>query len=254
MIGNATVLNWNAPMKNNRISGLFVFFASAVILCTALTKVDAASLHDVTHGGPPIITEDGVLFRYEDHQNPPRYVMVSGDFNKWEKPLLMKRNQHSIYVYLFEHTDTHSVVLRDGKYRYRYLVDGIWKPDPQNANTVYDSSGTELSYFEIRTPIIILNQNPVHVKHNRYIFYYEDMEARTVFLVGDFNNWNPYSLPMRKNKSGMWEISLELIPGTYTYRFLVDGVYRKDPFSTQIVYDKFDNQYSLVKLPYNEHN
>jgi hypothetical protein len=253
MIGNVTYVPWNTHMKKNRISGIFIFIASIIIVCTSFTKGDAASLHDVTHGGPPIITEEGILFRYEDHQNPPLYVMVSGDFNGWEKPLLMTRNQHSIYVHMFRETDTHSVVLGEGRYRYRYLVDGIWQPDPRNSNTVYDSYGTELSYFEIRTPIIILDQNPVHVERNRYIFYYEDMNARTVFLVGNFNNWNPYSHPMRKNRSGIWEISLELIPGAYTYRFLVDGIYRKDPLSTKIVYDKFDNQYSSVKLPYEEH-
>jgi len=153
-------------------------------------------------------------------------------------------------VYLYSATDAHSVVLREGRYRYRYLVDGIWQPDPRNDNTVYDSYGTALSFFEIGTPLIILDQNPVHVERNKYIFYYEDINARDVFLVGDFNNWNPYSLPMRKTRSGIWEISLDLIPGAYTYRFLVDGIYRKDPLSTQIVYDKFDNQYSSVSLPY----
>ncbi len=249
MIGNVTHSPWNTHMKNHRISALLSFISAMIIIETLFTGAYAASLHDVTQGGPPIVTEEGILFRYEDHQNPPRYVMVSGDFNSWETPLLMKKNQHNIYVYMYSATDAHSVVLRKGRYRYRYLVDGIWQPDPRNDNTVYDSYDTALSFFEISTPLIILDQNPVHVERNRYIFYYKDIKARNVFLVGNFNNWNPYSHPMRKTRSGIWEISLDLIPGAYTYRFLVDGIYRKDPLSTQIVYDKFDNQYSSVNLP-----
>jgi len=47
--------------------------------------------------------------------------------------------------------------------------------------------------------------------------------AQRVFLSGDFNQWDLSSHPLRRDKNGMWKISLNLNPGQYGYRFLVDG-------------------------------
>ncbi len=48
-------------------------------------------------------------------------------------------------------------------------------------------------------------------------------EASQVFLVGDFNDWNLSSLPMRKRKGGAWKRKLRLPAGRYEYKFLADG-------------------------------
>jgi 1,4-alpha-glucan branching enzyme len=47
--------------------------------------------------------------------------------------------------------------------------------------------------------------------------------ADQIHLVGDFNNWNPYSLPLEHSLHSGWRVSVELKRGrTYQYRFLVD--------------------------------
>ena len=33
--------------------------------------------------------------------------------------------------------------------------------------------------------------------------------AKALYLVGDFNNWEPYSHPLTRNEFGTWEIFLE---------------------------------------------
>ena len=53
--------------------------------------------------------------------------------------------------------------------------------------------------------------------------------AQSVFLSGDFNQWDLSSHPLKCDKNGMWKISLNLQPGQYGYRFLVDGEWRNDP-------------------------
>ncbi|MBI2360572.1 MAG: isoamylase early set domain-containing protein [Deltaproteobacteria bacterium] len=53
--------------------------------------------------------------------------------------------------------------------------------------------------------------------------------AQSVFLCGDFNRWNPSSHPLKKDNKGVWKISLNLDPGQYQYRFLVDGEWQNDP-------------------------
>lgn len=50
-------------------------------------------------------------------------------------------------------------------------------------------------------------------------------DAKRVCIVGDFNNWSIQSHPMKKNKTGDYIITLELIPGReYQFRYLIDEI------------------------------
>ncbi|MBU8871014.1 MAG: isoamylase early set domain-containing protein [Gemmatimonadales bacterium] len=49
-------------------------------------------------------------------------------------------------------------------------------------------------------------------------------EAKTVFLVGDFNDWNPQATPMTRLKSGEFKVTLNLQIGRdYSFRYLIEG-------------------------------
>ena len=51
------------------------------------------------------------------------------------------------------------------------------------------------------------------------------VDAKSVCIVGDFNNWSIHSHPMRKLKSGDYTITLELEPGReYQFRYFIDEV------------------------------
>lgn len=54
-------------------------------------------------------------------------------------------------------------------------------------------------------------------------------QARSVFVAGDFTEWNPSSHPLKQDKKGVWRIFLRLNPGQYEYRFFVDGEWQNDP-------------------------
>ena len=45
-------------------------------------------------------------------------------------------------------------------------------------------------------------------------------QKRRVFLAGEFNGWDPS--PMRRQKDGSFAATLELEPGQYQYKFLLD--------------------------------
>ncbi|MEI6888047.1 MAG: isoamylase early set domain-containing protein [Bacteroidales bacterium] len=48
--------------------------------------------------------------------------------------------------------------------------------------------------------------------------------ATSILLVGDFNNWQLGETPIKKSKTGVWSVSLDLETGKeYQYRYLVDG-------------------------------
>lgn len=54
-------------------------------------------------------------------------------------------------------------------------------------------------------------------------------EAQSVFVSGDFNEWDTASHPLQKGRDGVWKISFDLNPGRYQYRFVVDGEWLNDP-------------------------
>ncbi|WP_373552114.1 M20/M25/M40 family metallo-hydrolase [Haliscomenobacter sp.] len=54
------------------------------------------------------------------------------------------------------------------------------------------------------------------------------LQAQQVSLVSDFNNWNMFGTPLAKTSDG-WECRLELPPGKYVYKFIVDGDWTADP-------------------------
>ncbi len=70
-------------------------------------------------------------------------------------------------------------------------------------------------------------------------------QARTVSAVGDFNQWNPSSHPMKMDHKGIWGISLALNPGQYEYRFFVDGEWQNDPHCGPFVDNPFGTSNSL---------
>jgi 1,4-alpha-glucan branching enzyme len=54
-------------------------------------------------------------------------------------------------------------------------------------------------------------------------------DAREVYLVGSFNNWDPTSLTMKMDKKGQWKKTLTLQKGDYEYRYIIDGTWFTDP-------------------------
>lgn len=55
--------------------------------------------------------------------------------------------------------------------------------------------------------------------------------ARSVAVVGDFNDWDLSATPLvREDGDGVWWVAIPLPPGRYRYAFLVDGAtWRSDP-------------------------
>ena len=54
-------------------------------------------------------------------------------------------------------------------------------------------------------------------------FVFRAPSAHSVALVGDFNDWNSDSTPLRPAAGGLWTVTIPLTAGRYTYTFVVDG-------------------------------
>ena len=71
-------------------------------------------------------------------------------------------------------------------------------------------------------------RSSVVVEDEEVAFRIARIDSGAVFLVGDFNGWNPTIDLMVRGNTG-FEIRLYLLPGTYRYRFFVNGVSMRDP-------------------------
>jgi 1,4-alpha-glucan branching enzyme len=62
--------------------------------------------------------------------------------------------------------------------------------------------------------------------------YSANPNAKKVYLVGDFNQWDATARRMVKTRDGSFRAKLELAPGEYEYKFVVDGQWINDPDGT----------------------
>jgi 1,4-alpha-glucan branching enzyme len=70
-------------------------------------------------------------------------------------------------------------------------------------------------------------------------FVFPAPEAQKVSLGGTFNNWDDLANPMKKDKKGIWKLTLDLKPGRYEYRYIVDDKWENDPSSAGCVPNDF---------------
>jgi 1,4-alpha-glucan branching enzyme len=79
-------------------------------------------------------------------------------------------------------------------------------------------------------------------------FSFSAPEAHSVLLAGDFTRWLKNPIPLRKQPDGVWRTTASLKPGTYHYRFVVDGEWRDDPECTVRVQNPLGTQNDVIQV------
>jgi hypothetical protein len=73
--------------------------------------------------------------------------------------------------------------------------------------------------------------------------------AARVSIVGDFNQWNPTALPMKRSADGrLWEVEVRLPLGRYSYAFMIDGHLSPDPAAPSSAGDDFGTPNSVLMV------
>ncbi len=79
---------------------------------------------------------------------------------------------------------------------------------------------------------------------------YRDAAASDVRIAGDFNGWVPdkgvRSLIESEGQTRVWTKILQLPPGTYQYRYVVDGEWREDPENPEVVTSALGGRSSVL--------
>ena len=106
------------------------------------------------------------------------------------------------------------------------LVVGRWPVGPERGPAAAEN-GTSVVQFVIHAPA-----------------------ARSVSLVGDFNDWSQQATPMQEARgAGVWTVTLPLDPGRYRYAFLLDeNTWVSDPSAPRALDDEFGPPSSVVTI------
>ena len=72
--------------------------------------------------------------------------------------------------------------------------------------------------------------------------------ARSVYLVGNFNDWNPTKKKMNKGKNGKFQTRLTLAQGEYQYKFIIDGIWQNDPDAQGQAMNPYGTLNSIIRI------
>lgn len=151
-----------------------------------------------------------------------RQIIVSGSFNNWRKDELSLKKTATGWELPY--------TLGAGNYQYKFIVDGNWILDPANPLTA-TMDGQTNSYLTIGA---------------NYTFRLKGVpNAKSIFLAGDFNNWDPGTLAMKK-KGDEWVCSVYLSAGKHKYKYIVDGKWITDPNNKNWEQNEFGTGNSVV--------
>jgi Glycogen recognition site of AMP-activated protein kinase len=160
------------------------------------------------------------LFFLQGHRDA-KEVVLTGSFNKWRTDeLFMKKTTGGWEL---------PYTLGPGNYEYHFSVDGNRVID--SAVGIKSNSGGVNSY-------LIIDAN--------YIFRLKGYpDAKKVFLAGDFNDWTPNSLAMKK-EGDEWVFAVHLSRGKHLYKFIVDDKWIIDPGNKFWEQNEYDSGNSVL--------
>lgn len=201
--------------------------------------LDEKKLLHLKESSPPIIYKNGILFTYKGKGYS---VYLSGSFVNWEKMLKMKKSYFNVWYYFYTEK------IEKGSYSYKYNVDNFWILDPNNKDIIRDIYDHPLSLLQIPEKMIFFQKSPIIENRFKVIFWLKDINARSIYIYGDFNKWDPYQLPLKK-EGNTWSITMILKPGIYGYRFIIN--FEKeilDPHNPKILENSFGEKCSIVEI------
>ena len=78
--------------------------------------------------------------------------------------------------------------------------------------------------------------------------YTPNGHCKRVFVVGTFNDWQPQQGRMTRQKDGSFRKRLQLTPGEYRYKFIVDDQWVVDPQAEALVPNAFGTSDAMVRV------
>ncbi|OQY38266.1 MAG: hypothetical protein B6229_06285 [Spirochaetaceae bacterium 4572_7] len=195
-------------------------------------RIPSLSLHlrlvEMTTSEKPFIVGEDLIFTYSPSKDRPRHVGIAFKSENFQEIHNLYRNPNGIYFFMYKYPKEKII-------DYRFIEDGVWIQDKKNRSTSMDRNFITLSSFSIPDRNIKDYNSPI-IGSDSVTFIVKGLENSSVYLTGDFNNWNPFLYKMKEYKPGEFRITLPLPKGKYGYYFIFNGerVLDKDNFDRGI--------------------
>ena len=193
--------------------------------------------------------------KYTDESNGERVdfddfnieeVALSGDFNMWSRDKwIMKKVNDNIYELrkkLTDFTDQFS-------WEFKFVINGTYWAEPyketSNTTPAVDENGQNLHVYNLRVYTARASEDG-----NTTFKLKGFPNAKEVVLTGSFNRWDEHLFKMHQTDDG-WIITLQINPGEYEYKFIVDGNWMEDPNNPAKRINEYGGYNSIinVKIP-----
>ncbi|WP_430413074.1 glycogen-binding domain-containing protein [Kordia sp.] len=170
-------------------------------------------------------------------------VAVSGQFNNWAKDKwIMTQLDENRYEFRKKVADFGD----EFSWEFKFVINENYWAEPEkniaNIASAKDKYGKELHVYNLKMYSAFVSED------GNTSFYLEGHEnAEKVIIAGTFNKWNEDLFQMKKVADG-WYITLQLRPGIYEYKFIIDGMWMRDEANPNKKRNEFGEFNSLVEV------
>lgn len=207
----------------------FSLIIAGILLCCVLYAQDYYKeietyeynnlINSINKVQEPIVTDKYIVFTAE---TGPRFVGIAFDFENYQTihPFKIKNsrdfNDEIISSIMFFSLKRPADLT---EISYRLVIDGLWTPDPVNANNYYDAeTGVSLSKVEIGSTLPVVTGTD---SESITRFIYNGESGKTVRIGGTFTNWDSWIYELEETSPGFYEISIPLPQGKYYYNYFL---------------------------------
>jgi len=209
----------------------------------------------------PVAGGSGVTFTY---QGPANTVALAGDFNDWSTSAdAMTKGAADTW--------TLTKKLEPGRHMYKFVIDGgTWKEDPGAVEFADDGYGGKNSVVVVGAgtagggaapaapapaapaapaPAAPAGAGKAPAQTAEGVVFTFAGGANAVNLAGDFNAWSTTADPMTKQADGTWTLTKKLEPGSYEYKFVINGTtWKQDEANPESKSDPYGGKNSVVTV------
>ena len=211
-------------MKNNGLFYLLFLFFCTLFLSQAFT-IDIENhevqqyIHNIRTAEAPVTVSDFLIFS----QSPSKYTRYIGaafEHEEYKEIHVFKKNRHNVFFLVYPL----SRIPRElDSITYRIVTDGLWMTDPEIAAFERDGRGVRLSVLPVAEHSAEGPRVTSAIGDGCVVFYLAAPAGSDTAVIGDFNNWNPFSNRMTETEPGLYTAKVRTSPGIHTYSFVING-------------------------------
>jgi len=229
-------------------SVILLVFVSLILFCTVVNP-EAFAVDKVEKGTV------SVTFSFKP-SGTPGSVFLAGTFNNWSPTATAMSDTDGDGIYEV------TIELEPGDYQYKFVVDGNWYEDPYSSDYTPDGFGGKNSVLVVPEGVdklitgiaskggTVEGASAEKGKKVKVVFLFEAGAGANIYVAGTFNGWDPAKDRLSDTDGdGIYEVTLELAPGRYEYKFVKDGEWLTDESAADFADDGFGGKNSVLFVP-----